>query len=302
MLSLIGMNKIIAISLIVLGLVSAGVGVFIWMQGKKPTAALKVDTNPPSLVFVDNIQIGQTPVEKFFVPGEVAVKLIPNSTSSALPSYQTKVRLTKDTYTIIKRDFGATEAESAGDIISLEPQNSKTASLAIVTASPDSASITLDGLPQGFTPLLVSAVIPGDHTIIVTAPGFTDRPISAKAVAGYKLNINVKLAGQTQIAPTPTPSPEPVEEATPSPTLKPKASPKPSPVAITGSYVTIKDTPTGFLRIRETPSTAGKELGKVYPGDKYKLLSTKNSWYQIRVDLDATNSGWISAQYAEKSE
>jgi hypothetical protein len=292
------MNKIIAISLIALGFVSAGVGVFIWSQGKKPTAALKVDSIPPSLVFVDNIQIGQTPVEKFFVSGEVAVKLIPNSTSSALPSYQTKVRLTKETYTIIKREFGETESESAGEIISLEPQSSKTASLAIVTASPDSASITLDGLPQGFTPLLVSSVIPGDHQIVVTAPGFTERVITAKAVAGYKLTINVKLAGQTQVAPTPTPTPEPEEEATPSPTLKPK----PSPVAITGSYVTIKDTPTGFLRIREIPSTSGKELGKVYPGDKYKLLSTKSSWYQIRVDLDATNSGWISSQYAEKSD
>lgn len=300
------MNKIIAISLIALGLVSAGVGVYIWMQGKKPTAALKVDTNPSSLVFVDNIQIGQTPVEKFFVPGEVAVKLIPNSTSSALPSYQTKVRLTKDTYTIIKRDFGATDPESAGDIISLESQSSKTASLAIVTASPDSASVILDALPQGFTPLLVSSVIPGDHEIVVTAPGFKDRQISAKAVAGYKLTINVKLAGQTQVAPEPTPTPEPVEEATPSPTLKPKStpkpSPKPSPTAITGTYVTIKDTPTGFLRIRELPSTGSKELGKVYPGDKYKLLGTKSTWYQIRVDLDATNSGWISSQYAEKSE
>ncbi|MDP1743788.1 MAG: PEGA domain-containing protein, partial [Candidatus Amesbacteria bacterium] len=287
-LSLKGMNKIIAISLIALGLVSAGVGVFIWSQGKKPTAALKVESTPPSLVFVDNIQIGQTPVEKFFVSGEVAVKLIPNSTSSALPSYQTKVRLTKETYTIVKREFGETESESAGEIISLEPQSSKTASLAIVTASPDSASITLDGLPQGFTPLLVSSVIPGDHQIVVTAPGFTERVISAKAVAGYKLTINVKLAGQTQVAPTPTPTPTP--------------EPKPSPVAITGSYVTIKDTPTGFLRIRELPSTGSKELGKVYPGDKYKLLSTKSSWYQIRVDLDATNSGWISSQYAEKSD
>lgn len=285
MLSLKGMNKIIAISLIALGFVSAGVGVFIWSQGKKPTAALKVDSIPPSLVFVDNIQIGQTPVEKFFVSGEVAVKLIPNSTSSALPSYQTKVRLTKETYTIIKREFGETESESAGEIISLEPQSSKTASLAIVTASPDSASITLDGLPQGFTPLLVSSVIPGDHQIVVTAPGFTERVISAKAVAGYKLTINVKLAGQTQVAPTPTPTPEP----------------SPSPVAITGSYVTVVDTDnTHFVNVRSGPGTNFEKLGKVYPGDKFKLLGTKNNWYQLRLDLDATDSGWISAKYAEK--
>ncbi len=288
------MNKIIAISLIVLGVVSAGVGIYFWRQGKRPTAGLKIDTNPTSLVFVDNTQIGQSPIDKMYIPGEVSVKLIPNATTSALPSYQTKVKLTANTFTVIKRDFGATDIESAGEIISLESQTSKTATLAIVTASPDSASVILDGLPQGFTPLLVSAVIPGEHEIVVSAPGFTDRKISAKAVVGYKLTINVKLAGLPQALPTPTPEPEVIEEPSP----KPKAPTAP----ITGTYVTIKDTPTGFLRVRESNSTKAKELGKVYPGDKYKLLSTKESWYQIRVDLDATNSGWISAQYAEKSD
>lgn len=293
------MNKIIAISLIVLGLVSAGVGIFFWRQGKKPTAGIKVETNPASLVFVDNVQIGQSPLDKMYIPGEVSVKLIPNATASALPSYQTKVKLTANTMTVIKRDFGPTEMESAGDISFLETQPSKTATLAIVTASPDSASVTLDGLPQGFTPLLVSAVIPGEHEIVVSAPGYTDRRISARAVVGYKLTINVKLAGQIQPLPTPTPEPEIVEE---DPSASPSPKPKTTPVPITGSYVTIKDTPTGFLRVRESYSTKAKEIGKVYPGDKYKLLSTKDSWYQIRVDLDATNSGWISAQYAEKSE
>lgn len=298
MLLLIEMNKIIAISLIVLGLVSAGVGIFLWKDSKKPTAGIKVETNPTSLVFVDNAQIGQSPINKMYIPGEVSVKLVPNATDSALPSYQTKVKLTANTMTVIKRDFGPTEIESAGDISSLETQSSKTATLAIVTASPDSASVTLDGLPQGFTPLFVSAVIPGEHEIIVSAPGYTDRKISALAVVGYKLTINVKLAGQTQPLPTPTPEPEIVEEPSASPSPKPKSS----PVPITGSYVIIKDTPTGFLRVRESYSTKDKEIGKVYPGDKYKLLSTKDSWYQIRVDLDATNSGWISAQYAEKSD
>ena len=292
------MNKIIAISLIVLGIVSVGVGIFLWKDSKKPTAGIKVETNPTSLVFVNNAQKGQSPINKMYIPGEVSVKLIPNATDSALPAYQTKVKLTANTVTVIKRDFGPSEMESAGDISFLETQPSKTATLAIVTASPDSASVTLDGLPQGFTPLLVSAVIPGEHEIVVSAPGYTDRRISARAVVGYKLTINVKLAGQTQPLPTPTPEPEIVEE---DPSASPSPKPKTSPVPITGSYVTIKDTPTGFLRVRESNSTKSIELGKVYPGDKYKLLSSKDSWYQIRVDLDATNSGWISAQYAEKS-
>jgi hypothetical protein len=184
---------------------------------------------------------------------------------------------------VVRRDFGDNEILSAGDIISLEPQTAKTASLSVVTASPESASVTLDGQPQGFTPLLVASVIPGDHEITISSPGFADRQISAKAIAGYKLNINVKLAG-TPPTPQPTPSAT-VGTATSSANLK--------------GYVEIKDTPTGFLRVRASASTGAKELGKVYPGDKYKVLSSKTGWYQIQVDLDATTSGWISSQYAK---
>ncbi len=275
------MGKYLAIGLIIIGLGLAGFGGFTYYQSHQPTAGLKIETNPTSLVFVDNLQVGQTPIEKTFVPGEVSLKIIPTSTSSALPSYQTKVKLTSQVYTVVRRDFGETDLLSAGDIISLEPQSAKTASLSVVTASPESASVTLDGQPQGFTPLLVASVIPGDHEITIASPGFTDRQISAKAIAGYKLNINAKLAG---VIPTPTPTPTPLP-ATASANLK--------------GYVTITETPTKFLRVRAAASTGAKEWGKVYPGDKYKVLETKTGWYLIQVDLDATNSGWISSTYAK---
>lgn len=276
------MGKYLAIGLIVIGLVLAGFGGFSYWQSHQPTAGLKIETNIPSLVFVDNLQVGQTPIEKTFIPGEVSLKIIPTSTSSALPSYQTKVKLTSQVYTVVRRDFGETDVLSAGDIISLEPQSIKTASLSVVTASPESASVTLDGQPQGFTPLLIASIIPGSHEITVSSPGYVDRSSSITPVAGYKLNVNVKLAGVM-----PTPQPTPVPEATSSASLK--------------GYVTITDTPTKFLRVRATASTGAKELGKVYPGDKYKVLNSKTGWYQIQVDLDATNSGWISSTYAKSN-
>jgi len=98
---------------------------------------------------------------------------------------------------------------------------------------------------------------------------------------GYKLNVNVKLASLPALSPTP--------EATPSAILE-----KP--------YVEIKDTPTGFLRVRQTASTGAKEIGRIQPGDKYPLLDKITGWYLIKVDLEATTSGWISAQYADKFE
>ena len=283
-------KKIIAIILILAGASAIGFGVFKFLRSKKPNAILRVDTSPPSLVYVDNIQIGQTPIEKVFQPGDAAIKLIPTSVSSVLTTYQTKVHLTSQTITVIRRDFGDSDITSAGEVINLEPQPGKNASLAVITSIPDSASITLDGTPLGFTPILIPQVQAGDHQIIISAPGFTPRTISALTVAGYKLNLNAKLAG------LPEPSPSPLPSATPSATLK-----KP--------YVEIKATPTGFLRVREKPDTKSQELGRVQPGDRYPLLDKTTGWYLIKVDLEATASGqpaskqgWVSAQYVDKFE
>jgi len=290
-------KKIIAVVLILAGAGAIGFGVFKYLRSQKPNAVLRVDTTPPSLVYIDNIQVGQTPIEKIFKPGEITIKLIPTSTISALTTYQTKVHLTSQTITVIRRDFGDSDITSAGEVINLEPQPGKNASLAVITSIPDSASITLDGQPQGFTPILIPQVQAGDHQIVISAPGFTPRTISAKTVAGYKLNLNAKLAGLPSEAPR---SPGEVGakegDATPSATLK-----KP--------YVEIKATPTGFLRVREKPDTKSQELGRVQPGDRYPLLDKTTGWYLIKVDLEATASGlpagrqgWVSAQYVDKFE
>ena len=288
-------KKIIAVVLILAGATAIGFGVFKYLRSQKPNAVLRVDTTPPSLVYIDNTQVGQTPIEKIFKPGEITIKLIPTSTISALTTYQTKVHLTSQTITVIRRDFGDSDITSAGEVINLEPQPGKNSSLAVITSIPDSASITLDGQPQGFTPILIPQVQAGDHQIVISAPGFTPRTISAKTVAGYKLNLNAKLASQPP-EPSPSPSEASAKEGTPSTTLK-----KP--------YVEIKATPTGFLRVREKPDTKSQELGRVQPGDRYPLLDKTTGWYLIKVDLEATASGlpagrqgWVSAQYVDKFE
>ena len=67
-------------------------------------------------------------------------------------------------------DFGDSDITSAGEVINLEPQPSKNASLAVITSTPDSASITLDGTPLGFTPILIPQVQAGDHQIVISSP------------------------------------------------------------------------------------------------------------------------------------
>lgn len=59
--------------------------------------------------------------------------------------------------------------------------------------------------------------------------------------------------------------------------------------------LTIKETPTGWLRVRSAPS--GEEVGKVAPGETYNLISEDSGWYQI--EYNSSESAWISADYAE---
>jgi hypothetical protein len=260
---------------------------------KKPTAGLKVDSNPPSLVFVDNVQVGRTPVDKMFAPGDITVKLIPESTSAQLSSYQTNAHLTDKVYTVIKRDFGTTEALSSGEIISLLPQSGNDASLSIITSDPESASVTVDNQPQGFSPLAITSVSASDHQIEISSPGYQTKTVSARAISGYKLTVNVKLAFKNQVIPSVPPA---MVSETPTATASPSLVPTP---AITKPYVRISSTPTGFLRVRLGPSTAAGEIGQVRPGETYPLLDSTTGWYLIKVVFPATSSGWISSDYAQ---
>ncbi len=48
-----------------------------------------------------------------------------------------------------------------------------------------------------------------------------------------------------------------------------------------------------YLRVRSSPSTAGKVVGKVLPNQELKFTEIKNGWYHI-------DSGWISGAYAKE--
>ena len=63
---------------------------------------------------------------------------------------------------------------------------------------------------------------------------------------------------------------------------------------------TIKPTPLGWLRVRETPSLNGKELTKVNSGETFDTLAQEGDWVKIKVS--ETLEGWVSATYVELSE
>jgi N-acetylmuramoyl-L-alanine amidase len=61
--------------------------------------------------------------------------------------------------------------------------------------------------------------------------------------------------------------------------------------------IVIKDTPLGYLRVREDASTTASESGRVKPGETYEMLEEKPDWFKIKID---NKSGWVSAVYAQK--
>jgi len=293
----------------VLVLVLVGLIVKSRFFNKQGPGALQISTTPRATVFVDANQVGVTPFFNDNIQsGEHTIKLVPETTVDGLSSWETKVDLLPGILTVINRDFGATEALSSGEILSLEKTGRRDKSSIAVISVPDQGVVKIEGEPKGFTPLTIEDLAPGDYQIVISATGYEERIVSASTIGGYKLIINVQLAQQIEGIEEATESAETEEEEegaeeeeeeetepTVTPTPKAKVTPPPKP------YVEIKDTPTGFLRVRADSSTDSDELAKLDPGDMYPYLEEEdNGWYKI--EYEDGEEGWISGVYANLVE
>jgi len=291
----------------VLVLVLVGLIVKSKFFNKQGPGALQITTSPRATVFVDGNQVGVSPFFNDNIQsGEHTIKIVPESTVDGLSDWETKVDLLPGILTVINRDFGSTEALSSGEILSLEKTGRKDMSSIAVVSIPDQAVIKLEGEPKGFAPLTINDLVPGDYQIVISASGYEERTISANTIGGYKLIINVQLAQQIEGIEEATDSAEVDEEEetaveenedaepTATPTPKAKVTPPATP------YVEIKDTPTGFLRVREDSSTDSEELIKVDPGDFFPYIEEENGWYKI--EYEDGEEGWISGVYADLVE
>lgn len=246
-------------------------GIMFFLLGfKKSDAKILVDSSPAASVFLDGVQTGRTPYEGTYKPGEVTVKLIPQSGES----WETKINLVSGIKTIVRRTFGEAEDTSAGEVISFEKESSKLPTLSVVSM-PDSATVTVDGQVKGFSPVKITKISEGEHQLIISADGYDERIFSVKTLNGYRLTAVVKLAAK------PAPSPTPL-------------------LSVTEKFIEILPTPTGFLRVREEATIGSREIGQVKPGQKYKVVleDEKSGWIQI--EFDEGKMGWISKEYVKE--
>ena len=272
--------RTLSIILIVAGLI-LGIAFFVIGSLKPKSAGIVIETTPAANVFIDGEQVGRTPYDGTRKPGEITIKLIPESFEAPLAPFETKVTLIAGIETVVKREFGESDEASSGEIISFEKVGGKEASLAVVSI-PDAAQISIDGSIRGFAPYKTSSIVPGEHLVTVYAPGFSEKSFSIGTVEGYKLTVVVKLKpnGEEVLSDEDDKAPE-----------EPKQE-----------EVEILSTPTGFLRVRSEPSTAGEEVAQVEPGDRFPYLDKDEDTGWFKIEYEDGEEGWVSNQYAKKVE
>lgn len=269
----------LAIILISLGVILVGIAFFLLGFFRPQSAGLLIETTPAAAVFIEGEQVGRTPYEATRKPGEITVKLVPQSVDMALAPFETKITLVSGVKTAIRREFGELEETSSGEIVSFERVGGGTASLAVVSI-PDVAQISIDGAIRGFAPYKTSAIAPGEHELAISAPGYTERTLSIKTVEGYKLTAVVKLAPNAEetLAEEDLVAEEPKVE------------------------IEIASTPTGFLRVRNEPTTSSEEVGRVTPGERYPFIDKDEDTGWFKIEYEEGKEGWVSDKYAKKIE
>jgi len=258
--------------------------ILVFVVNKRPEkGALQVTSSPASEVYLNDKHIGKTPLclcqgNNMVDVGDYTIKLVP--TSGDFEPFQNKITVTQKILTVVDRSFAQTALAQASIITLKEIEDKKQAQISIVTF-PSGADAYLDNNLVGHAPILLKNVTESDHEIKVSKSGYKEKSIRVRALLGYRLDSIIYLGVD------PNAAEESEQEATPSASLT------------TGQKLIIQDTPTGFLRVRETPSTSANEVGRVNPGEEYELLDEQNGWYQIKLK-DGKTTGWVSGQYAKK--
>ncbi|MBI4990521.1 SH3 domain-containing protein [Candidatus Gottesmanbacteria bacterium] len=274
-----------AILVVIVLVVIIGYSAYTFIFARTPDiSGLKINATPPADIFLNDKLVGKTPYDDKYRTGEYVLKLIPQDSTASSSAWQGKIKLNPNVLTFVNRDLGPSELTSSGEILTLEKISQNEAQLNVFSI-PDAAIVLLDGVERGVSPLFSGDLTPGEHDVAVVSPGYVGRTVRVQLTTGYKLIINFQLALSKKEEAI-------VGEATPTPSLT-------SPVAQGKPYVLIKETETGFLRVRSSPSKSATETAQVKPGDKYPFLDEQEGWYKISYD---GKEGWISNRYAEKKQ
>jgi hypothetical protein len=230
-------------------------------------SGLEIVSSPIAKVYLNGKESGMTPYKNNSLkPGSLVVKLEDDG-----KYWEREIKLQNNVTTVINWKL---DGDGSGYILSME-KSGENGSL-LINTNPGGAMIFIDGEFRASSPAKIENVGEGDKKITLNSPGYKNVNLLVKIVDNYQIIIDAKLEKEESkiievISPVPTRQMVPM--------------------------VKIKETETGWLRVRNSPNSNGAEIGKVKPGENYELLDQNSDWYQIRFeDRDA----WISTKYAEK--
>lgn len=270
-------------------------GKFFLFNSQIELGEINIISTPRSVVYLDQNQVGTTPIQQKIKVGEYLIKLIPNKEASQSATWQGKIKVYKNAVTSVGRVLGTSDISTAGEISTVTKMESKPSRDNIgeiaVESEPQGALVFLDLDEKGVAPLILSDVPKGTHELSIYLPGFVRRTIKLNVESGYRTSTTVKLAID-QLS---------QQEATPS-AGSGQAKATTNGGASTGTaksiMIRIKETPTGWLRVRSEPSVGASESAKVNPGESYALIEEQPNWYKILFNDE--QEGWVAAQYSEK--
>lgn len=236
----------------------------IWENSK---SGLQISSIPEADVFIDGTLMGKTPYEnKDLKVGEYKVEL-----KTEENVWQGMVLTTAGTVSIINRDIAGSIASSSGEVLILKKGKG-----VFLASTPQGADVEIDGKNYGKTPLLIPNLNQGEYSLLFSYPGYTKRQIRIILPPLMILNMNIDLAvAQDDLGVSAN-----------------------IPKIITEVKLTVKQTPTGFLRVRNQPSLIGYELARVSPGDNLILLEEVGAWDKVRTTTGI--EGYVSGVYVSK--
>lgn len=244
--------------------------------------ALQVTSKPISQVFLDGKYIGNTPLSLIELPdlldvGEYSLKLVP--TEKDYRQWEQKISIYKSALTVVDKTFDKSAGSASSSVITLIDINDKNKSELLVVSFPTGAQVVLDNSIKGSTPILIDDITSSDHEIKIIKDGYKEKALKIKTIPGKRLEVVANLGIRTDLT---------------------QENLEASSSAVLTEKIRILDTPTGFLRVRESASLESSQVGTVNPGETFDLISEEEDWFQIK--LSDESIGWVSSEYAQKEE
>lgn len=240
--------------------------------GSSNIAGIEISTQPPTKIKIDGKDAGMSPYKNRSIKaGIVDITL----GQEGIGFFAKQIELKKNISSVVNWTFGKSDIYSGGYILSMEKNGGKESEM-IVSSSPSKAAVFVGGENRGLTPLFIPNLSEGDKEVKITLPGYTSVHLGVRPVVGHQIILEAMMAKEEKVVVvTPTQAQTPEQ----------------------GSKIRILPTDTGWLRVRDMPTSAGMEIDKVNVGETYDTVGDSGDWTHIIV---REKQGWVLSKFVEK--